>query len=163
HDVANGVRRAPEYRSATAVERDRPPVVREEAVMSLLGGFDLMLELDRAAALRLIMNSTALLSRPLLPPFEVTMPLGSNTSDRAHLLVRDVTLDLPPGSKQIGLGLLFQNSRAYVKGVVVPRLAGAIFIRANLQIVPVIGTRFVLVRQGVRDVTVGLGLGRCDV
>src|SRR5215470_12545332 len=132
--------------------------------MSLLAGFDFMLEIDRGAALKLIKNSGAVLGRPLLPPFEVSLPLGANTSDNVHLIVQDVTLDLNPGSPRISLGFEFRNSTAFVQGLTVPRLSGQIFIRADLKIVPLARARsFQQVSQGVRDVTVGINLRACEV
>src|SRR5205807_8237727 len=80
-----------ECQTATAFTDQPARPLREEDSMSLMAGFDLVLELSNRSLLDLIKSYLRIGAVLVNPPFDVNLPFGN---DNAHLVVKDLHLDL---------------------------------------------------------------------
>jgi hypothetical protein len=100
--------------------------------MSMMGGFDIVIELSRAKLLDLIKVYVSIAGRTLVPPFILPMLLNQSGSDRMDVKVNDLGLSLTPGTSQIILIAQFQNSNLSVGGVTVTGLSGSATVQTSL-------------------------------
>ncbi|MBF0176916.1 MAG: hypothetical protein HQL63_08730 [Magnetococcales bacterium] len=82
--------------------------------MSLLAGYDLVAELSNDTVRKLLMNNLLLGGEPMVPPFEISIPLaGNGVNGSAHLVIKDLLLDLKEGN-MVTLTLAFDRGSVVV-------------------------------------------------
>jgi hypothetical protein len=100
--------------------------------MSLMAGFDLVIEVSSEALLKLIESNATIDGASLVPPFEVNIPLSTGS---AHVIVADMQLTLLVGTSKIILTMIFQDSTISLGAVDLPNLSGSFTIDTQLQLV----------------------------
>ncbi len=109
--------------------------------MSLLAGFDKVVEISRDAFLRVIKANGKLKNgRPLSPPFDINLPLnmpGLGAGTSFYFVVKDIVLDLIPGTNQIKLTLKFDSGQVFSSSgaAVVSDIYGDLAINTSLNLV----------------------------
>ncbi len=103
--------------------------------MSLMAGFDLVIEISRETILKLIKNFK-LGDVPLNPPFELEIPITTNgVSGFAHIIVNELLFELV-GDHELKLTLMFGDSSVFITSPLtldVTGLDGDFEITASMQ------------------------------
>jgi hypothetical protein len=105
--------------------------------MSLMAGFDIVIEVSRATLLNLIKANLQLQGVPLAPPFQIDIPIvDAGQAGTANLIVTDVKLSLNGGTDTVTVTLVFEDTTISIGAQTISALDGTIDIRASVQIVP---------------------------
>ncbi len=105
--------------------------------MSVMAGFDFVLELSNAALLDLIKANLKIQGTPANPPFEVTVPISAGSvTGNGHIIVNKLLLDLN-ANDTVTLTLLFNNGSVIATSpmaLTISALDGNIKITAPLRL-----------------------------
>ena len=106
--------------------------------MSLLAGYDFVLEISNATLLKLIKANFKIQGTPANPPFELSLPITeAGISGMVHLIANDMKIKLHADDKAT-LTLIFSNTSINLTSpvtITMSKLTGSIAIKAPLSIV----------------------------
>ena len=100
-----------------------------------MAGFDVIVEVSKQTALRLMQANLQIGGVPLAPPFSLDIPIGIGTDSHAAVIVSAVSLELQ-GDQGVKLILNFQNTSILSKApaLAITLLDGTVTIGATLQL-----------------------------
>jgi len=104
--------------------------------MSTMAGFDVIIEVAKQTALRLIQANVQIGGARLSPPFAIDIPITLGTDSYAAVMVTGMSLDLV-GDRGVSLVLHFENTSIISKAppLAITLLDGTVTIGATLQLV----------------------------
>jgi hypothetical protein len=104
--------------------------------MSTMAGFDVVVEVSKQTALRLIQANLNLGGVALAPPFSLEVPVGIGPDSYAAVIVTGMSLDLV-GDQGVNLVLNFQNTSIISKSpaLAITLLDGTVTFSATLELV----------------------------
>jgi hypothetical protein len=104
--------------------------------MSTMAGFDLVIEVAKETALRLIQANVRLGGTRINPPFQVLIPIAFGTDSYASVIVTGMSLDLV-GAQGANTTVHFANSSIIVKtpALTITQLDGNVTIATTLELV----------------------------
>ena len=106
--------------------------------MSLLAGYDLLIEISNAALLKLIKSNLKIQGAYANPPFEISLPIvGSGAQGLAHLIANDIKLNLN-ANDTVTIKIVFTNTSISLTSplaISVAKLSGDIAITTAITLV----------------------------